>query len=103
MYLLLVMGALMVIIGKCFIDKSNFDGYTNSIYTVTVAAMDHLQAHPWYSERCSAILLSAYSAKKEMEGIYTTDWKTGCTSSHGGTSAAAPLVSGVYALLLQIR
>jgi kexin len=65
--------------------------------------MDNLQAHPWYSERCSAILVSTYSGKGGMEGIYTTDWKSGCTSSHGGTSAAAPLASGVYALLLQIR
>ncbi|KAJ3369238.1 pheromone processing endoprotease [Kappamyces sp. JEL0680] len=83
---------------------SNFDGYTNSIYTITVAAMDNHQNHPPYSERCSAILISMYSSHGPgMEGIYTSDWKDGCTDRHGGTSAAAPLASGVYALLLSQR
>ena len=40
---------------------SNADGYTNSIYTITVAAMDSSQGHPPYSERCSATLISMYS------------------------------------------
>lgn len=91
-------------------DNCNFDGYTNSIYTITIAAMDERQQHPYYSEQCPAIMLTTYSSSQGgMEGIvillnkYTTDWKYGCTSSHGGTSAAAPLASGVYALLLSVR
>ena len=43
-------------------DNCNADGYTNSIYTITVAAMDNLQQHPSYSEKCSAIMISMYSA-----------------------------------------
>ena len=35
---------------------------------------------------------------------YTTDWLGhACTTRHGGTSAAAPLASGVFALVLSIR
>jgi subtilisin family serine protease len=85
-------------------DQCNFDGYTNSIFTITIAAMDNYQNHPAYSEQCPAILLATYSsAGGGMEGIHTTDWKGGCTDRHGGTSAAAPLAAGVYALLLSIR
>jgi subtilisin family serine protease len=92
------------IIGIHASNDSNFDGYTNSIYTITVAAMDNFQRHPPYSEQCSAVLISTYSsAGGGMQGIVTTDWKGGCTDRHGGTSAAAPLAAGVYALLLSIR
>ena len=43
-------------------DQCNFDGYTNSIYSVTVAAVDHLGGHPYYSEACAANLIVAYSS-----------------------------------------
>jgi kexin len=98
------MVVVMVTIGSLWVNCSNFDGYTNSVYTITVAAMDNHQSHPVYSEQCPGILFTMYSsARGGMEGIYTTDWKSGCTSRHGGTSAAAPLAAGVYALLLSKR
>ena len=51
-------------------DNCNADGYTNSIFTITVAAMDNLHNHPIYSERCSAIMISMYSNHGAgMEGI----------------------------------
>ncbi len=66
--------------------------------------MDNNQQHPEYSEQCPAILISTYSSHGAgTSGIYTTDWKDGCSNRHGGTSAAAPLASGVYALLLSLR
>ena len=43
-------------------DQCNFDGYTNSIYSVTVAAVDHQGLHPYYSESCAANLIVAYSS-----------------------------------------
>ncbi len=43
-------------------DQCNFDGYTNSIYSVTVAAVDHMGKHPYYSEPCAANLIVAYSS-----------------------------------------
>lgn len=43
-------------------DQCNFDGYTNSIYSVTVAAVDHMGKRPYYSEACSANLIVAYSS-----------------------------------------
>lgn len=43
-------------------DQCNFDGYTNSIYSVTVSAVDYRGLHPFYSEPCAANLVVAYSS-----------------------------------------
>jgi kexin len=43
-------------------DMCNFDGYTNSIYSVTVGAIDYRGLHPLYSEACAANLIVAYSS-----------------------------------------
>jgi kexin len=84
-------------------DQCNFDGYTNSIYSVTVSAVDYKGLHPYYSESCAANLVVAYSSGSGKR-ITTTDKGTDqCTNSHGGTSAAAPNVVGVIALALEIR
>ena len=43
-------------------DQCNFDGYTNSIFSVTVAAIDFKGLHPVYSEACAANLVVTYSS-----------------------------------------
>jgi kexin len=43
-------------------DNCNFDGYTNSIYSITVGAIDRKGQHPYYSEACSANLVVTYSS-----------------------------------------
>jgi kexin len=43
-------------------DNCNFDGYTNSIYSITVGAVDRKGLHPYYSEKCSAQLVVTYSS-----------------------------------------
>ena len=43
-------------------DQCNFDGYTNSIYSVTVSAVDVAGQHPYYSEPCAANMIVAYSS-----------------------------------------
>jgi kexin len=43
-------------------DQCNFDGYTNSIYSLTIAAIDYTGARPYYSEACSANMVVAYSS-----------------------------------------
>ncbi|KAI9355146.1 peptidase S8/S53 domain-containing protein [Zopfochytrium polystomum] len=97
--------------GGGFHDNCNFDGYTNSIFTITVSAIDRKNQHPTYSELCSANMVVMYSSatQRSEDSITTTDWQIGhtgenlCTSGHGGTSAAAPIVSGIFALVLSIR
>lgn len=84
-------------------DNCNFDGYTNSIYSVTVGALDRQGNHPSYSEACSAQLVVAYSSGAG-DAIQTTDVGTeSCTNGHGGTSAAGPLAAGAIALALSVR
>lgn len=81
-------------------DNCNYDGYTNSIYSITVAAIDHKGLHPPYSESCTAVMVSTYSSGSG-EHIHTTDLNEKCSDTHGGTSAAAPLAAGIYALVLE--
>jgi len=84
-------------------DNCNFDGYTNSIYSITVGAIDKNNLHPYYSEACSAQLVVTYSSGSG-DSIHTTDVGANkCTASHGGTSAAGPIAVGVFALALQAR
>lgn len=83
-------------------DNCNFDGYTNSIYSITVGAVDRNGDHPYYSESCSANLVVTYSSGGG-DSIHTTDVGNACSDAHGGTSAAAPLAAGIYALVLQVR
>ena len=84
-------------------DNCNFDGYTNSIYSITVGAIDREGKHPTYSESCSAQLVVAYSSGSG-DAIHTTDVGTDkCSSLHGGTSAAGPLGAGTVALALSAR
>ncbi|KAK3354950.1 peptidase S8/S53 domain-containing protein [Neurospora tetraspora] len=83
-------------------DNCNFDGYTNSIYSITVGAVDRNGDHPYYSESCSANLVVTYSSGGG-DSIHTTDVGNACSDTHGGTSAAAPLAAGIFALVLQVR
>lgn len=84
-------------------DNCNFDGYTNSIYSITVGAIDRKGLHPYYAEDCSAQLVVTYSSGSN-DYIHTTDvGKNKCTAEHGGTSAAAPLAAGIFALVLSVR
>ena len=84
-------------------DNCNFDGYTNSIYSITVGAVDRKGLHPYYSEKCSAQLVVTYSSGSG-DTIHTTDvGENTCSDTHGGTSAAAPLAAGIFALALDVR
>jgi len=42
--------------------NSNFDGYTNSIYTISIGAISSKNEHPPYSEPCSAQIAVTYSS-----------------------------------------
>ena len=84
-------------------DNCNFDGYTNSIYSITVGGIDRKGKQTYYSEHCSAQLVVTYSSGSG-DAIHTTDVGVNqCYANHGGTSAAAPLGAGVFALALSAR
>jgi len=83
-------------------DNCNCDGYTNSIWTLSVASASEDGLVPWYSESCSSTLATTYSSgSKEERKVVTTDLHHGCTASHTGTSASAPMAAAIIALVLQ--
>ncbi|KXS19863.1 hypothetical protein M427DRAFT_41691 [Gonapodya prolifera JEL478] len=92
--------------GGGFKDNCNYDGYTNSIWTITIGAIDRENEHPTYAESCTALMAVTYSSSGHGGSyIFTTDvGEQGvCTEGHGGTSAAAPIASGILALVLSVR
>ncbi|XP_051979189.1 furin-like isoform X2 [Xyrauchen texanus] len=83
-------------------DSCNCDGYTNSIYTLSISSTTQYGTVPWYSEACSSTLATTYSSGNLNEKqIVTTDLRKKCTDSHTGTSASAPLAAGIIALALE--
>ncbi|NWS81640.1 PCSK4 convertase, partial [Toxostoma redivivum] len=83
-------------------DNCNCDGYTNSIYTVSVGSVLGDGQRPRYSESCPAILTTTYSSRTTSKvQIVTTDLHHRCTDKHTGTSASAPLAAGMVALALE--
>ncbi|CAM9404633.1 unnamed protein product [Lampetra planeri] len=83
-------------------DSCNCDGYTNSVYTLSISSATQSGNVPWYSEACSSTLATTYSSGSlGQKQIVTTDLRMRCTSSHTGTSASAPLAAGIIALVLE--
>lgn len=93
-------------------DNSNYDGYANSIHTISIGATDSLGARAYYSEPGSNVVVCAPSSGEL--GITTVD-RTGSngyntatsanggdyTNDFGGTSSATPSAAGVVALMLE--
>uniref|UniRef100_F6YWW9 P/Homo B domain-containing protein n=1 Tax=Ciona intestinalis TaxID=7719 RepID=F6YWW9_CIOIN len=83
-------------------DNCNCDGYTDSIYTLSISSTTQRGTRPWYSEACSSTLAATYSSGRSGDKqIITTDLRHGCTNTHTGTSASAPLAAGICALALE--
>ncbi|TKS81358.1 Proprotein convertase subtilisin/kexin type 7 [Collichthys lucidus] len=94
--------------GGQYNDNCNYDGYANSIYTITIGAVDENGRMPFYAEECASMLAVTFSSGGgNLRRIVTSDWSmqqgNGCTVDHTGTSAAAPLAAGMVALMLQVR
>ncbi|MCC3500520.1 MAG: S8 family serine peptidase, partial [Microcoleus sp. PH2017_15_JOR_U_A] len=85
----------------------NYNGLANSRYAIAVGAIDNRGYKSPYSEPGASLLVSAYSSGNGI-GITTPDLQGSrgydekdYTTGFGGTSAAAPFVSGVVALMLE--
>jgi subtilisin-like proprotein convertase family protein len=96
--------------GRANGDNQNYDGYVNSIYTISVAACDDQGYQASYSEPGACIVVTAPSSSSGRAGITTTDLvgnygssPSDYTSAFGGTSTGAPQVAGVVALMLEVN
>ena len=79
-------------------DTCDLDGFVAYPSTIAVGSSTHAGSRASYSELCPELDLSAPSSGNGAQ--LTTTKIDGYTSSFGGTSAAAPVASGVAALLL---
>uniref|UniRef100_A0A4W6CZT6 Proprotein convertase subtilisin/kexin type 6 n=1 Tax=Lates calcarifer TaxID=8187 RepID=A0A4W6CZT6_LATCA len=83
-------------------DHCSCDGYTSSIYTISISSTTENGNKPWYLEACSSIIATTYSSGEFNERkIVTTDLRQRCTDGHTGTSVSAPIVAGIIALALE--
>jgi subtilisin family serine protease len=104
-------------------DNVNYDGYANSLYAIAVTAVTDQGHQAPYAEPGACLVVAAPSSSSApfcsggRQAMATTDLtgtdglNTGAafcelpdasyTQQFGGTSASAPLVSGLAALLLQ--
>eukprot|EP00118_Oscarella_pearsei_P006471 m.29220 g.29220 ORF g.29220 m.29220 type:complete len:693 (+) comp31150_c0_seq3:24-2102(+) len=83
-------------------DCCNCDGYTNSIYTLSIGSATSKGGRPWYLEACSSTLAATFSSgRSRAKMITSTDLHHKCTTQHSGTSASAPLAAGFLALALE--
>ena len=90
--------------GGKFLDNCNCDGYTTSIYTLSVSSTSENGLIPWYSESCSSSLATTYSSgskKLRERKVVTTDLRGKCTDQHTGTSASSPMAAAIVALALE--
>ena len=75
---------------------------------INAGAVDEKGQMPYYAEECASMLAVTFSSGSVgKRNIVTTDWTldsgTGCTTTHTGTSAAAPLAAGMIALMLEAK
>lgn len=81
-------------------DNANYDGYANSRFTISVAASTNLGTQASYSEEGANHLITAPSSGG-TQGVISTAVGNSYVDDFGGTSAAAPLVAGIVALMLE--
>ena len=95
--------------GGRHVDDCNCDGYTNSIFTLSISSASQTGFKPWYLEQCSSTLATTFSSGTpgHDQSIATVDQDARlrpdriCTREHTGTSASAPIAAGVAALALE--
>ncbi|MCX6606635.1 MAG: S8 family serine peptidase [Acidobacteria bacterium] len=106
--------------GRTRSDDQSYDGFSSSRFGIAVGAVNRAGEQSSYSESGMGVAISAFGGEFEQpttmwttnnmgaeslaalrEGFETTQAPVNYTDSFNGTSAAAPQISGVAALMLQ--
>ena len=83
-------------------DMTGFDGHLNIPGTITACAVDRQGRLPLWGEEGENLLVCGLSSGSTgSDAITTTALRNDYRSNFGGASAAAPMVSGVIALMLE--
>ncbi len=83
-------------------EDVNFNGYTNSRFTISVGAVTKNGLHTDYSTAGAALFVSApVGGRLDTGKLLTAGIGDTCKDSGTGTSNAAPVVSAVIALMLE--
>lgn len=84
-------------------ENSNLDGYVNKLGINAICAVGADGRAPRYSEPGANLLVCGPSSGAGSDGITTTALRNGYRNDFSGTSASAPMASGVAALVLARR
>jgi len=79
------------------VENSNYDGFVNKLGVIAACAVDQNGNKPDYGERGANMMVCGPSSNFNEERITTTDLENTYRSDFSGTSASAPMVSGVAA------
>ncbi|XP_013861969.1 proprotein convertase subtilisin/kexin type 5 [Austrofundulus limnaeus] len=81
-------------------DHCSCDGYSSSIYTISVSSATHRGIQPDYLEQCSSTLAAAYSGE-ETKDMVTPGPEQNCSRTRSGTSVSTSVAAGIIALTLE--
>ncbi|CAF2019698.1 unnamed protein product [Rotaria magnacalcarata] len=91
-------------------DDCGADGYVSHQNVISIGSINHLGETPYFSEYCPSTMAVAYTGGRHSKsaeetvlpiGIVAADVGGKCTTSFFGTSGAAPVAAGAFALVLE--
>lgn len=91
-------------------DDCTCDGYVSNWNVISIGSINHHGMSTFYSEVCPSTFAVVYSGGKTKNGVdeddpgvrvTTSDVRGKCSQNFQGTSAAAPVAAGVFALVLE--
>ncbi|XP_039635568.1 proprotein convertase subtilisin/kexin type 5 [Perca fluviatilis] len=81
-------------------DHCSCDGYSSSIYTISISSSTRRGSQPDYLEQCASTLATAYTGG-EKEEMVTLGPQQSCSWAKSETSLSSSIAAGIIALTLE--